>query len=357
MRVDDIQNMYRHDLGSFFHFAHHELNPHKIYQDNFHIGVMAHYLNMVISGKIRRLIINIPPRMLKSHCASVAFPAYVLGRDPRKKLLYLHNSRALGRDLQEQCAALMATRRYRALFPQNIIRPDGDRLLISLGGGRQYALMMARLTGLGADYIVIDDPISTDDAHNAHERARLNRQFDENILQRLNDKKSGAIILITQRLGEDDLTAHLLAKEEGWVHVSMPAIALEDELWNLSHGRTHKRCKGEALHPARESAEDLIGILESIGGHAFAYQYLQGQYKPRFDETGRGGIWLPDIGFVTLNESDLILPRVFGIGDDPCPDGMRTRLTEEEFQKKYGSLRHDPETGRHYYSDDPDREY
>jgi hypothetical protein len=353
MRTEDIQNVYRHDFASFIHFAFKELHPYVDYQHNWHIDVIAHYLSKVENGEITRLIINLPPRMLKSHCASIAFPAFVLGRDPRKKLLYLHNGQSLGRDLEGQCATLMQSRRYRALFPQNIIRQDSDRLLTSHGGHRCHMPIMSRLTGLGADMIIIDDPISTDDVKNQHERQRLNQQFDENILQRLNNKKSGAIILVMQRLHENDLTAHLLAKNEGWVHVDIPSIALKDETWDLPHGRTHKRLKREAMHPARESIDELVETLHSVGGYAFSYQYLQGQYKPHFGEYGEGGICLRpctsedfiDSGqtghdmfaLFKMKESALILPKVFGIGHDLVPD-KRCKITQEDRERKFEKL-------------------
>ncbi len=127
----------------------------------------------------------------------------------------------------------------------------------------------------------------------AHHIGRLNFKIAFN--KCINDKKNGAIVLVMQRLHEDDLTAHLLAKDEGWVHLNLPAIAMQDEIWNLPYGQTYLRKKGEALHEARESREQLVGILKAIGGHPFSYQYLQGAYKPRFGDTGHGCIWLrPD---------------------------------------------------------------
>lgn len=371
MRIEDIQNIYRHDFSSFVRFGFQELYPYADYQHNWHIDVIAHYLEKVENGEINRLIINLPPRMLKSYCACIAFPAYVLGRDPRKKLLYLHNGQSLGRDLEEQCAALMQSRRYRALFPQNIIRQGSDRLLTSHGGHRRHMPIMSRLTGLGADMIIIDDPISTDDVKNPHDRVRLNQQFDENILQRLNNKKAGAIIVVMQRLHEDDLIAHLLAKNEGWTRVDIPSIALKDETWDLPHGNTHKRLKREAIHPARESINDLVDILHSVGGHAFAYQYLQGQYKPHFGENGKGGMCLHPctsedfidssqtghniFAFITMQESQLILPKIFGIGHDLVPDKIREISQEEreiKFDKFYDKTsefvrNHDYDLSRH----------
>lgn len=346
MKIDNIQDLYRHDFGSFIQCAFGILHPHVPFQDNWHIHLMAHYLKQVSDGKIKRLIINMPPRMLKSECVSIAWPAWELGRDPRKKILCLHASKALGHDLDEACFELMASRRYRSLFLGTVVKSEQNKLVTSFKGRRQFMPIMGRLTGLGSDIIIIDDPMSSAEARNVHERQRLNEQFDDNILQRLNDKANGAIVLVMQRLHENDLTAHLLAKNEGWVHLNLPAIAMQDEIWNLPYGQKHLRKKGEALHEARESREQLLGILKALGGYPFSYQYLQGAYKPHFGEDGRGCIWLTPqregifwdartspqrpFGFYDLKEEDLILPKVFNIGDDPRPPNMRDGLTKEE---------------------------
>ncbi len=347
MIADDYKTILRHDFASFISFAFNELNPFADYQHNWHIDVMAYHLSKVESGECKRLIINMPPRMLKSHCASVALPAWILGRNPSKNLLYLHNSRALGRELEDSCVNLMASRRYRSLFPSTIIQESSAQLKTSHGGGRKYMPLMGRLAGLGSDIIIVDDPISTSDVRNISTRTALHNQFDENVLQRLNSKKTGAIILVMQRLHEDDLTAHLLAKNEDWALVNLPAIALHDETWALPHDQTYHRKKGEALHHRYECREQLIETLTSIGGYSFAYQYLQGAYETHFGETGEGGVWLYPLrtgefwdmqksptrsyGAYHMNETDFILPRVFNIGDDPIPDNMRNKMTLEEF--------------------------
>ena len=260
----------------------------------------------------------------------------------------MHAGVALGRDLDKRCVELMESRRYRSIFPSTVIKSEKNRLVTSFKGCRQFMPIMGNLTGLGADIIIIDDPMSTVDARDAKMRKRLYQQFDDNILQRLNNKKDNAIVIVMQRLHEDDLTAHLMAKNETWEHLNLPAIALQEELWDLPHGQTYTRKKGEALHEARETREQLVEILKDIGGYPFSYQYLQGEYKPQFGEGKKGCLWLTPqregefwdarvgphrpYGFYAYDESDLILPRVFGIGEDPAPPNMRNALTPEEWQ-------------------------
>ncbi len=74
------------------------------------------------------------------------------------------------------------------------------------------------------------------------------------LVSRLNDKQTGAIVAVTQRLHEDDLAGHLL-RQGGWDHLDMPAIAVEDEIIALGHGRTHVRRSADVLHPERESRQ------------------------------------------------------------------------------------------------------
>lgn len=353
MKNEDFQRLLRHDLTSFTRFAFDILQPHAEYHHNWHINAIAYALMQVSEGKTKRLIINMPPRTLKSHCASIAFPAWLLGRDPRQKILCLHGSNALGRDLDEACFDLMSSSRYRAFFPSARITLKKSKICTNFGGHRQFMSINGRLTGLGADIVVIDDPISTADARDPKMRLLLHQQFDDNISQRLNN--DGAIILVMQRLHEDDLTAHLLAKNEKWVHLDLSAIALQDEIWNLPYGRTHLRSKGDVLHADRKSHDGLLDILGSIGGYAFAQQYLQGQYTPRFGEKGHGSVFLTPFregeewdpqtsprrlyGFYRFDESDFIRPKVFGIGEDPLPANMRSMLTTDEWTKGAKILR------------------
>lgn len=363
--LEQVATMYRHDLGSFAGFAYRELNPRTAYSDNWHIHVLAEALRKVECGEIRKLIVNMPPRSGKSLISSVAFPAWVLGRNPHRKIVCLSGGTLLGRDLHNLSAGLMTSRRYRALFGS--LRPADDvrRIPTGHGGYRQFLPFEARLAGLSADIVIIDDPVDPRLVQDGTARQSLNEHFDRNILQRLDSKKTGAVVLVMQRLHPEDLTAFLLAKDDGWVHINIPAIALADETWDLPHGRSYIRKKGEVLDPAREPVAQLVDILHEIGGYNFAYQYLQGLYTPVFGSEGHGNLWLsalrvgefyhPDkvsgrpTGFFPFTEAELILPRVFGIGEDPCPANMRSGYTPEEILWIGNNVRLDQESGEMVY--------
>ncbi len=343
--ITNIIDMYRYDFRSYIGFSYRTLHPYEHLQDNWHIDLLAGHIEALVKNGEKRLIINLPPRTLKSHCVSVALTTWLLGRDPSTKILCLHGSDVLGRDLHDASRQLMMHPRYRALFPGTVIHDNNRKIQTTFGGKRLFLPFMKNLTGLGADYIIIDDPISATDAQNDSMRDAVNRQFDRNIIQRLNHKSSGIIIVVMQRLHEHDLTGHLLSKKIGFHHLNIPAIAMEDTIWKLPHNKTYQWRKGEALHKTREPREELIKTLHLIGGYAFAHQYLQGLYKPHFGENEKGAIWLSPAregefydfrtntnphGFYHISEEHLITAKVFGIGEDPYPDNMRYKLTLEE---------------------------
>jgi hypothetical protein len=346
---EGIKTMYRNDFCSFVHMAFNILNPHIEYQHNWHIELLADHLQKVARGDITRLIINVPPRMLKSHCASIALPAYILGRDPRKKILCLNGSMALEQDLHDTCYSLMKSTRYQQVFEQTSVSEANKKISTNHGGYKLTMGMTANLTGMGADIVIIDDPLSTYQADDKTARNKVNTQFDSNVLQRLNCKKTGAIIVVMQRLHENDLTGHILSNQDGWTHLNLPAVALQDEEWQTSYGKIIRRKKQEVLHPERASREQLASDLIRIGGKTFAMQYLQNQYKTRFGAQGHGCIVIhpmregkffdarkehQTMGFYKFTEAQLMLHPVLGIGEPCVPENMRSKLTYEEFMLK-----------------------
>lgn len=279
---EELMAMYRYDLSSFIQLSFQTLNPGKSYLHNWHIDVIADHLERCRRGEIKRLIINMPPRMLKSTCASVAFPAFVLGHDPSKQLMCVSYGDELVREFGHHSKSLMLSPMYRALFPHinlgmrssvnklNMVGKGGYRMAVSAGGA---------ITGRGADIIIIDDPLKASDAK-TKERTRINDWYSENCYQRLNNKNKGVIIVVMQRLHTDDLTGFLLDLKEDWEVLTLPAIAEDDEIFKLSNGHSYKRSAGGILHPQLESEQKLLQFKENHGGYVFAAQYQQ---KPASD--------------------------------------------------------------------------
>jgi predicted phage terminase large subunit-like protein len=275
----EYEVILRSDLGWFAERCFSELNPQAPFLPNWHIEVIAAKLAEVRQGKIRRLIINLPPRHLKSLMASIAFPAWCLGHDPSAQILCVSYAQDLADKLARDCRSIMTSGWYRRIFPTRLA-PHRQAVQEFITGRQGYRLATSTggvLTGRGADFILIDDPLKPEEALSDAQRQAANDWFDHTLYSRLNDKRHGAIVIIMQRLQEDDLVGHVLAQED-WEVVRFPAIAEDDEvhqietIWGL---RCFRRRCGEALHPEREPLETLDRIRRTIGEYHFAGQYQQ----------------------------------------------------------------------------------
>jgi predicted phage terminase large subunit-like protein len=270
----------RSDFASFVMRCFSELYPHTELAMNGHILVMASRFAMVREGRTRRLITTVPPRHLKSLIGSVAFPAWYLGHNPAAPIICISYGQELSEKHARDCRRIMMSQWYRELFRNTRLssqRPAVQELVTTAGGYRLASSIGGVLTGRGADLIIIDDSLKPADALSEVLRQEANDWYDHTLLSRQNDKRTCAIIIIQQRLHEDDLVGHVLGQED-WDVVRFPAIAEEDEehQYSTAFGSgVFRRRKGEALHPEREPLETLEQLRRQMGGYAFAGQYQQ----------------------------------------------------------------------------------
>jgi predicted phage terminase large subunit-like protein len=260
-----------------------ELNPGATFLPNWHIEALAYHLELVRTGKIRRLIVNMPPRSLKSIICSVAFPAFVLGHDPSKRLIVVSYGSELAIKLGNDCRAVLQSAWRQRLFPGTRISRNknteteitttrhGFRLATSVGG---------TLTGRGGDFLIIDDPIKPQDAYSDNKRQAANDWFVNTLLSRLDDKRTGAIIVVMQRLHPDDLTGKLVRGSVDWTVLNLPAIAEQEDRIQIGEERYHFRKVGDLLHPEREPLEVLNYMRSELGSDIFAAQYQQNPVPP-----------------------------------------------------------------------------
>ena len=263
--AEQIAALYRSNFSAFVRFAFHEMHPGQRLVEAQHIDVLADHLARVARGEITRLIINMPPRSLKSFATSIALPTWLLGKNPNRQIISVAGTKELAADFEAATKALVASSRCRALFPHLKLEGRSGDLRLPHGGRRIAATVGGTLIGRGADLIVIDDPIAPAHVHDAARRNAVKKWFDAEVIQRLNDKKTGAVIVVMQRLHVDDLAGHLLGGEQPWVHLNMPAIAMTDERWELSDGRVYLRRKGQALAPDIEGRRQLYDRMLDIG--------------------------------------------------------------------------------------------
>ena len=277
-----LDHLLRDDLGFFLQKAFGTVVPGDTFAANWHLDAITHHLEEVMAGRIRRLIINVPPRSAKSLCASVAFPAWMLGRDPTKRIICVSYAQELATKLSNQCRTLMRAPWYERVFPGTRLggaKNTESEFETTRGGSRMATSVGGVLTGRGGHIIILDDPIKPADAMSEAVRGATNAWYDLSLLSRLDDKTTGAIIVVMQRLHVDDLTGHLL-EQEGWSVLTLPAIAEADALIRVGRGQVHHRRRGDLLHPEREPIAVLDELRRTLGSFNFAAQYQQEPVPP-----------------------------------------------------------------------------
>jgi predicted phage terminase large subunit-like protein len=280
MRVPSMAHVNaacRTDFVSFVRKVFHVLHPGASFVMNWHICAIAYVLEQVRLGKIKRLIINVPPRSLKSMMCSVAFPAYVLGHDPTKRLIGASYSADLAIKFANDFRTAVNSAEYPAIFPGmriSAMKNTQSEVVTTLNGFRLAISVDGTLTGRGGDIIIIDDPISTLAALSQKSRQHVVDWYFNTLVSRLDDPQNGAIVLVMQRLHEDDLAGVLLRGSDEWTVLSLPAIAEQDERIPIGNGQVHFRRAGDVLHPQRQSREPLER-LRAKQPEVFAAQYQQ----------------------------------------------------------------------------------
>ena len=243
---------------------------------SWYLKAICYQLSLVLAGEEKRLVVTVPPRHLKSVTASVAFVAFVLGHDPKAKIMVASYSQDLARQHSNQTRNIMESEWYKKLFPRTRISDRGNRALeleTTAGGVRKAVSVGGSITGFGADIIIVDDCMKADEAKSPVERQRVRDWFDNTLLSRLNDKSTGRIISIQQRLHEDDLPAYML--EKGYKHLNLPAVAETEELVAIGAGQLYRRKVGGLLNPSREDQATLEQLRRDFGPVVFSAQYQQ----------------------------------------------------------------------------------
>ncbi len=220
-----------------------------------------------------------PPLHLKSICASVAFPAWLLGRDPACNVVCVSYSNDLAAKHARDCRNVVEAPWYKGVFKGTRIsrRKNTEMELVTTHNGGRFATSVeGTLTGRGGKFIIIDDPIKPDSAMSEADRKRVNEWFQRVVYTRLNDRSDGVIIIVMQRLHEDDLVGHVLDLDD-WTVLNIPAIAEERMEYRIGHrsGDIYERAADEPIDPRRENIEALAGLKRMLGTYNFTAQYQQ----------------------------------------------------------------------------------
>jgi predicted phage terminase large subunit-like protein len=254
------------------------LEPGNAFRPNWHIDVICEHLEAVSRGEIRNLVINMPPRHMKSLLVCVFWPCWEWTRFPERRWIFASYSSSLSTRDSLKCRQLIQSPWYQGLYgdvfalskDQNQKRrfdnnKTGYRIATSVGGFG---------TGEGGDRIVVDDPINAKLAESKAVRDGAIFWWDGTMSTRVNDPKTAVKIIVMQRLHEDDLTGHVLA-QGGYEHLVLPA-EYEGKFISTSLGWTDPRTKiGELLHGERFGPKEIEELKLRLGSRGTAGQLQQ----------------------------------------------------------------------------------
>lgn len=271
-----FQEMLRRSFHAFACRAFLTLNPGQTFIGGHYLQMLAWHLERVACGELRRVAFVVPPRHLKSHLGSVAFPAWLLGLNPTTRIIAASYGSELAQTFSLQTRKLMEEQWYRRTFPRTILDParanlaelrttrHGYRIATSVGG---------TLTGRGGDILIIDDPLKASDAGSETIRTAANNWYRESLISRQDDPRTGAIVVLVQRLHSDDIIGQL-KDIGGYTIIELPVIAATHQTFPLAPGVVWKRHPGDLLHPERMGPDELDQLRREVGSAAYQAMYL-----------------------------------------------------------------------------------
>ena len=263
LQVADILPLAAHDLACY------SLLTYPNFQLPRHIEALCSKLEAVECGRIKRLMIFMPPRHGKSVTTSELFPSWYHGRDPSRSLILATYGQDLSSDFGRRVRNHVTDELQRAIFPDCVVVGDSQDKLTFAKGGTFFAVGRgSAITGRGADLLLIDDPLAdAQEARSEAVRKSLQDWYSKVAFTRL--APGGAVVVISTRWHQDDLCGWLLSEhaDEGWEVFSLPAIAGDNDPLG--------RKPGEALWPERYPLHVLEKAKRQLGSAAFASLYQQ----------------------------------------------------------------------------------
>ncbi len=229
------------------------------------------------NGEITRLLINIPPRYMKSIAVSVMWPTWEWIRRPQTRWLFSSYSSSLSTDHSLARRMVIQSPWYQEHWGERY-QLAGDQNLKTQFANTARGVMIATsvggsATGKGGDRVVVDDPHNPEEAQSDLQREAGVRFFKQTLSTRLNDKRKGAIVVIMQRLHEEDVSAVCI--EQGYTHLCLPAEAPTRQVITTPAGRVYEREPGGLLWPEREGPTEIAAAKVALGSYGYAGQYQQ----------------------------------------------------------------------------------
>jgi len=280
------RKIYQNSFYEFFKVAFCQLHPDKPLEDNWHIKYLCDVLQKETERIIRReqktkdIIINIPPRSLKSYITSVIWPVWSWTLDPSLKFATISYSSDIALILSRLSKNLILSPWFQRLYGSKIVLKNdvtgAAHYETTKTGMRKAIGMNGAITGIGFDVLLFDDPLSPEQGQSEKERENAWRQFKETFFNRLNDALIGLRVTIMQRLHEGDQTGELMNEKTGspqdHLHICIPA-EYDEEM--IKPPELKKFYVNGLFSPTTFPPELLSTYKRMLGTLGYAGQYRQ----------------------------------------------------------------------------------
>lgn len=284
------------------------IEPVQPYSHGWHIDAIAEHLEAVSAGHITRLMIAVPPGSMKSLSTAVFWPTWewgALAKPHLRTVATSHSENLAGRD-NLRAKRLVTSDWYQERWGDQVKITTDQKSKFNFENtstGWRQASPFKSITGKRGDRVIIDDPLSVNDANSDAMREEANLLFDEAVPLRLNNPDKSAIIIIMQRLHENDLIGHILSRDLGYDYLMIPMRYEEDRTTTTSIGWTDPRTtEGQLMFEERFPEEVVKRDEHALGEYAAAGQFQQNPV-PR-----KGGLFeVEKIGVIDYLPEDLDL--------------------------------------------------
>jgi predicted phage terminase large subunit-like protein len=266
-------------LKSYIEDSWHVVEPSTPFIPNWHIDVISDHLEAVSAGDIRNLLINLPPRHMKSLLVSVFWPTWEWIKRPQMRFLFASYAQSLSKRDSLKCRRIIESTYYQSRFG-HIYKLTSDqnekmRFENNKTGYRVATSVGGAATGEGGDFLICDDPHNAQEAQSDTMRENALTWWDETMSTRLNNPKKGAKVIVMQRLHEQDLSGHVL-EQGGYEHLCLPA-EYEPRAFVCLAGLSHdpRTEPGELLWEGHFGQEEIDSLKRSLGSYGAAGQLQQ----------------------------------------------------------------------------------
>lgn len=308
-RVEADRRVCLKSLAEFCKAAWHIIEPTTPYQHNWHIDVICEHLEALFWGTpstcgpnagqpIRNLVINIPPRHMKSILCSVMYPAWCWAHDPGRQFFYSSYAQSLSDDHAEKTKLLIESEWYRlrfgptgnpALDADGYVAPGGKQRVrefgLSYGGKRLASSVKGKTTGAGGDILVTDDPHNVSQRESEKEMARVITWWSRAMASRGNDPRTFARLVVMQRVAEDDLAGWCI--NQGYDLLLIPARYEGNKQIGVLGHEDPREEENEPMWPERHGDAELTALESSLQDDAAGQ--LQQRPAPAGGRTFRMG--------------------------------------------------------------------